>query len=189
MNDSPLVFKPPEMFGDRLRRARDGSPSALGQLMVEVRNYLLLVANQELDDQLCAKLGPSDLVQDTLAQAQMAFPGFLGESEGEFRVWMVRILQNQCHNIRTAFMYTAKRELNREVPWDDGQSKGCLNGMSEPGKTPSGHAIANEEARLIEQILNGLPPVQCQVVRWRAWESLSFDEIGQRIGRSPSAAQ
>ena len=42
--------------------ARNGSSNALGQLLESCRQYLLLVANQELNPNIQAKVGASELV-------------------------------------------------------------------------------------------------------------------------------
>lgn len=43
-----------------IEAARQGSPEALGGLLEECRQYLLLVANRELRLEWQAKVGPSD---------------------------------------------------------------------------------------------------------------------------------
>jgi RNA polymerase sigma-70 factor (ECF subfamily) len=48
--------------------ARKGSREALGRLLETCRPYLLLVANNELDRDLQAKAGASDLVQETFIE-------------------------------------------------------------------------------------------------------------------------
>ena len=56
--------------------ARQGSLDALGRLLESCRNYLLLLANQQLREDLQAKAGGSDLVQDTFLEAQRDFRAF-----------------------------------------------------------------------------------------------------------------
>ena len=52
-----------------LEAARQGSPDALGQVLEYCRPYLLAVANEQLETDLQAKAGASDLVQDTFVEA------------------------------------------------------------------------------------------------------------------------
>src|SRR5262249_25191343 len=49
----------------RLNAARAGSAQALGEALEACRGYLLQIARQELDADLQAKGGASDLVQET----------------------------------------------------------------------------------------------------------------------------
>src|SRR5579871_1471767 len=77
-----------------LAAARAGSNDALGQALEACRDYLLLIAQQEMDLQLRAKGGASDIVQETFLEAQRAFENFQGTSEEELRAWLRRILLN-----------------------------------------------------------------------------------------------
>jgi hypothetical protein len=61
-----------------MQAARAGSAEALGRLLEGCRAYLLLAANRQLDADLQAKGGPSDLVQETFLEAQKDFPPFQG---------------------------------------------------------------------------------------------------------------
>ena len=45
----------------------------MGDLLEGCRQYLLLVANEELDSELTAKSGASDMVQETFLRAQHNF--------------------------------------------------------------------------------------------------------------------
>ncbi len=54
----------------QIAAARAGSAPALGALLDAFRNYLMLIANAELDSELRKKFGASDLVQETCLHAQ-----------------------------------------------------------------------------------------------------------------------
>ncbi len=58
--------------------AQNGSREALGRLLDGCRQYLLLIANQELHTDLRGKVAPSDIVQETYLDAQRDFPTFEG---------------------------------------------------------------------------------------------------------------
>ncbi len=58
--------------------AQGGSSEALGTLLEQCRDYLLLVAGRELGRDLQGKIGASDLVQETFVRAQEVFGSFHG---------------------------------------------------------------------------------------------------------------
>src|SRR5262245_6155605 len=105
-----------------LAAARAGSPEALGQVLETFRGYLLLVADRELDPELRAKGGASDLVQDTFLEARRDFAGFHGSSEEELRAWLRRVLLNNVANFTRQYRQRAKREVAREVSLEAGGS-------------------------------------------------------------------
>ena len=64
------MSEPSDEFAGWLIAARAGSSEALGRALEACRRYLLLVAEQDLDPDLRAKGGASDLVQQTFLEAQ-----------------------------------------------------------------------------------------------------------------------
>src|SRR5687768_7795013 len=111
---------------DSLRRlegligdARGGSGEALGGLLEECRQYLMLVANRRLDPVLRAKVGPSDLVQETLHDAHRDFDKFHGLTWPELLAWLRRILLNNVTDVARRYQTADKRQISREVPFDD----------------------------------------------------------------------
>jgi RNA polymerase sigma-70 factor (ECF subfamily) len=186
---SPEPPARPEGVEAKLLEARGGSNAALGQLLEAFRQYLLLVANQELPDGLHAKVGASDLVQETFMDAQRAFGQFQGGSEEEFRGWLRRILLNNAANVRRHYLDADKRDVRREVTLDDTAS--VAPQITPPAATdpPSAEARAQEDADQLRRALDQLPETARQVVRWRNYERCSFEEIGQRLGRSAEAAR
>jgi RNA polymerase sigma-70 factor (ECF subfamily) len=173
-----------------LADARAGSEEALGQLLQTYRHYLLLIAEHELDSVLLPKGGASDLVQETFLEAQQAFGRFHGGSEEELRAWLRRILLNNVANFTRKFKGTAKSQVAREVPLDPDSDRGNIGGLVAADiSSPSGEAVANEQALALQQALERLPEDYRQVLLWRYQEQLSFEEIAQRLGRSANAAR
>src|SRR5262249_11641137 len=128
-----------------LPAARAGSAEALGQLLQACRTYVPLVAERELDPQLRAKGGASDLVQETFLEAQHAFIRFHGDSEAELRKWLRRLLLNNLANFRRHYRDTDKRCLGREVALDaDSSGGGPGESLSTGSTSPSAQAMARE---------------------------------------------
>src|SRR5262245_50318676 len=99
-----------------LPAARAGSQEALGLALEACRNYLLLIAERELDPDLRAKGGASDLVQETFLEAFRDFSRFHGTSEVELLAWLRQLLLHNLANFARRYRDTAKRQVGREVP-------------------------------------------------------------------------
>jgi RNA polymerase sigma-70 factor (ECF subfamily) len=170
--------------------ARAGSREALGQVLETFRAYLLLVADRELDPDLRAKGGASDLVQETFLEAQRDFAGFHGTSIEELRAWLRRLLLNNVANFTRQYRQRAKRDVGREVPLDAGSSsheRGA--GLAADTLSPSGQALAHEQAEALARAMERLPPDYRQVLALRHDEQLTFGEIGRRMERTANAAR
>jgi RNA polymerase sigma-70 factor, ECF subfamily len=170
--------------------ARHGSPAAQGRLFEACREYVLLVANRELGRDLRAKVGPSDLVQETFVQAQQGFPGFEGASERELLGWLRGILLNQVLRARRHFGGTVKRDISREVSWNaDSSLRELIARLPGEHVSPEDEALAKEQSEALYTALEGLPAHYRQVLVLRYWQGLTFVEIGERIGRSAAAVR
>jgi|SRR6266851_4617198 RNA polymerase sigma-70 factor (ECF subfamily) len=173
-----------------LAAAQAGSREALGQVLETFRGYLLLVANRELDPELRAKGGASDLVQDTFLEAQRDFSRFHGSSVEALRAWLRRLLLNNVANFTRQYRQRAKREVGREVPLEAGGSsheRGA--GLAADTLSPSGEALAQEQAQALARAMERLPPDYCRVLALRHEEQLTFEQIGQQMQRTANAAR
>lgn len=172
-----------------LLAARLGDTSAFGQAIETCRDYLMLVADRELDHKLKPKGSASDVVQETFLDAHCGFGQFQGQTEPELKSWLRRILRNNLLNMVRRYKQS-KRRIAREVPlevWT--ASAPAEQGLPARKDTPSRHAIHEEEAQLLARSLERLPEVPRQVITWRHQEYCSFEEIGARLGVSADAAR
>lgn len=181
---------PPIAISRRIKSARDGCADALGELLKQYQGYLLLIANSGLNGELRTKCGASDLVQETFLRAQQGFPEFQGTTEEELKAWLRQILLNCRRNLHEAYCDTDKRNLSCEVRLGAGDSAAVVtNELATDSPSPSGHAMATEEAALVLSALANLPEDYGRIVQLRNWENLTFEEIGDRMGCSADAAR
>ena len=79
------------------------SAAAFGEVFEACRAYLLAVADRELDADLRAKGGASDIVQETFMEAHRDITQFHGTSDEELRAWLRRLLLNNVSNFRRRY--------------------------------------------------------------------------------------
>lgn len=175
---------------DRLGAARAGSRQALGEVLEACRRYLLRIANRRLDPALRAKGGASDVVQKTFLEAQRDFAHFQGESEADLRAWLRQVLLHHLANFHRHYRATDKRQAAREIGLDGSSSaEGVGAALAARTPSPSHEAMRHEEAETMQRSLARLPEEYRQVIFLRHHEQCSFEEIGRRMGRSPSGAR
>jgi RNA polymerase sigma-70 factor (ECF subfamily) len=175
---------------EKIAAARAGSATALGQLFETFRRYLLLVANRALDADLQAKVGASDLVQETFLQAQKAFGGFAGRTERDLVAWLHGILVNNIADLTRHYRHTAKRQVSLEVPLnaEDSSGNGPL-GLAAPAESPSWQALTREENERLQEALQRLPEHYLRVIQLRNRDGQSFAAIGVQMNRTADAAR
>ncbi len=184
------MAKPPKEVTRWLVDARGGSLEALGQVLEACRGYLLGIAGRRLNAELRSKGGASDLVQQTFLDAQCQFERFRGESEKELLAWLRQILLHNLAHFQRRYQATGKRDLGREASLA-GEASSTDGGVDLATQTPSPseQIVAREQAEAVQQAVERLPEDYRQVLALRHQEQLTFEEIGQRLGRSISGAR
>ena len=170
-----------------IQAARRGDSVALGRLIESCRAYLMTIASQAMPETLRAKLGPSDLVQDTALEAHRDFASFSGEDLDSLLAWMRRILLNNIANVSRHYENTDKRQVSRELRLEfDGRIAGSIKDAS-----PSVSSIfaIDELRQKVDESLALLPPDMNTVIVLRCRDHLSFREIGVQMQRSTDAAR
>lgn len=166
-----------------LRGARDGSSEAVTQLFERCRDYLLYIASRELSPDLRAKVGPSDLVQESLMKAHRDFGDFRGCTEAELLAWLRQILLRCYLDVHRRFKVSQRRTVDREV------CEACTHGIAAPSETPSVQLATGEQYHAIEGVLRNLPEDYRTVIQQRIWEKRSFVDIALEMNRSPEAVR
>ncbi|HMO14715.1 MAG TPA: sigma-70 family RNA polymerase sigma factor [Pirellulaceae bacterium] len=176
-----------ETFDQLLTAARGGNRQALDRLISDCRDYLLLVANQELDVELQAKLGASDLVQQTLADIPASLGKFRGGTREEFLGWLRQALHHDLLDARRRYKTSKGRDVNREKALQD--SAGYSRAIVDQLATPASQALLEEQGRLLNSAMEQLAPMQRKIIELRNWSQLSFVEIGEQMEISADAAR
>ena len=105
-----------------LRQARRGDRDALGRLLEAQRTALLRRAEHQLEGRVAARVGASDVIQQSLLEAYRDFLQFAGTDVRELVAWLRSILdQNDAAVIRDHSLLQ-KRNVGRERSLDDSRS-------------------------------------------------------------------
>ncbi len=174
------------VFAGLLDRARSGDERAIAQLIEPYRKYLLMIANQGMDDAWRAKMGASDIVQETMLKAQQNLDQFEGEQSAEFKAWLAAILTNDVRKTHRQFR-TQKRNARQEINIQDQSAVG--RGLTDRQMTPGTNAVRQEKERALHEAMNRLTPDQRRVIELRSFDGLSFEEVGRAIEKNADAAR
>jgi RNA polymerase sigma-70 factor, ECF subfamily len=181
-------FSPP--FVTLLAAARGGNAQALGGLLQSFRPYLLTVARRGLPSNLRGKCDDSDVVQETLLEAHRGFAGFKGTDPDDLRIWLCGILKHNLVDYIRRYRDSSKRSIGRERSLEAAHEAGDPDdGVVDPHPTPCRQSMAREDVSALREALLRLPADDQAVVLLRHFDSLSFEEIGLRLDRSPEAAR
>jgi RNA polymerase sigma-70 factor (ECF subfamily) len=147
------------------------------------RAYLRLLARMQLPPRLWAKIGASDVVQQTLLEAHVAAGQYRGRSDGE---WLAFLRQTLARNMADlARLYSAdKRDVSREMEMSSAQLERFI-AAADP--SPSQEAVKNERLLKLSEALAQLPDDQRVAVELKHLQAWTVKQIAELIDKSETA--
>lgn len=151
--------------------------------------YLRMLARTQMRQAHRAKLGASDIVQQSMLQAVQGIDGFRGKTEAEFRGWLRQILaRHLCHLDRD--MQREKRDIRRERSMEQqlaGSSMRLQSLLAAGGPTPSQNVAMGENVLRLAEAVEALPAAQRDAIRLHYMEGRKLREIAEQLEKSPGA--
>ena len=172
-----------------LLSARAGSNSSLGRLLQEYRDYLLLMADEELGSDLKVKVSPSDVVQESCLEVKRDFGQFAGSSPLEFQAWLRRVMLNNIANVVRAYRETEKRDVARER-YPSGKTGNNAAVLADADTlTASKVMLKSERLETLRLAMARLPQEYQEIIRLRNYERANFEDLGKHFAKTPDAAR
>lgn len=175
-----------------ITKAQSGDAQAKEALFAQCRAFLSMVADAELNSGLLTKVDASDLVQESLLEADKGLANFRGCGVEEWHAWLRRIVRHNAVDLNRHFQGAAKRDAKRERSMHaaDPDASGPV-GWEPAGQdpTPSQEVMRSEEAAKTLELLSQLPTDYQEVLRLRNLESLPFEVVAEKMGRARPAVQ
>ncbi len=174
MKDAEVISaKPPEIQADLER----------------FRNYLRFMADVKLDRRLRRRIDASDIVQETLLRAYVAWDTFRGDASAQRVAWLQQILMRTIlHALRDA--RCAKRDIAREQHLDqilDQSSHNIEQWLAADEQSPSQAVERAEELLQVADAVYQLPEAEREAVIGFYWQRESLADISTELGRSVPA--
>lgn len=99
-----------------LQRAGEGSASAVEQLLALHRPRLRRMVAAHWPAQLTARVDPSDIVQETLAEVPNRLSEYLQQTDLPFYAWLHRLANQRLIDLYRRHVLAARRSVRREEP-------------------------------------------------------------------------
>jgi RNA polymerase sigma-70 factor (ECF subfamily) len=140
--------------------------------------------------ELGSKLDSMDLVQDALLSALGGLGDFTYKNEGDFLRWLSKIAQNVLRD-NLDRLYADKRDIRKEArlgsygPTTGGRFVGTPGPIDTT--TPSVIMSKKEDLDKLENAIDQLKPEYRKVIVLAKIDGLSYNQIGERLGKSADA--
>ena len=168
-----------------LDRVVQGESSAAAALLTRHEQRLRRMVSLRLDPRLAARVDPSDVVQDTFAEAHRRLADYAADRRIPFYPWLRGIAWDKLVQMTRRHIMAQRRSVTREVTQLDlsGDSQMILvNRLMALEATPSEHALRQEVQDRVQQAILQLSARDREVIVLKHLEELSVPEIAAVLG-------
>jgi RNA polymerase sigma-70 factor (ECF subfamily) len=186
-----MTARPEPATEQLLDAAARGDGPARNRLIERYRRRLKRMVAVRLDRRLSARVDPSDVVQDTLADAARKLDGYLRDRPLPFYPWLRQLAADRLGRVYREHVRAGRRSVKREAPARlPAESAWALaERLLDSGKGPSAALRRDELRNRVRAALDRLPERDREVLVLRHLEQLSTSETAEVIGASEGAVK
>ena len=166
---------------DLIAQAKAGSPDALNLLYERSAPRLLSFIRLRLGRQLRERLESRDILQAAMLRSLERVRQFEGDQTRSWMAWLARIAENEIRD-RADHQHRQRRDAAREVSLDDPP----IPALTRSALT---RVLQSEQSQQLETALESLSDAHREIILLRAFQELSFREIGARLNKSEDACR
>jgi RNA polymerase sigma-70 factor (ECF subfamily) len=175
-----------------LVRFAQGDQAVLGQLLERHRPRLRQMIALRLDRRLQARLDPSDVLQETLAEAAQRMADYARDRSLPFYPWLRQLAWDRLVQLHRRHVRAGKRSVRREqadLPLSDESVLALAERLASRGSSPSARLQRSEQRRRVQAILEQLSAGDREVLVLRYLEHLSTQELAVVLGLTPAGVK
>ena len=177
-----------------LQRALDGDEPALAALFDGYRDRLRRMIRLRLDRRLSGRVDSSDVLQDAYLDVRRRFAEYARDpSAMPFHLWLRLVAGQRLTDVHRFHLGSQMRDAGQEVslhrgPFPQASSISLAAQLLGKMTSVSKAAIRAEHKLIVQEALNGMDPIDREVLALRHFEHLSNDETALVLGLRKSAA-
>jgi RNA polymerase sigma-70 factor (ECF subfamily) len=188
-----LMTDEPGETEDFLLRAARGDQEALAALWERHRKRLRQMVRLRLDRRLQGRVDPSDVLQEAFIDMAERLPEYVKDRSFTTYLWLRLVTGQRMMQIHRRHLGTAMRDAGREVSLYRGalpQASSVSLAAQLLGRFTSASraAIRAERQLQLQAVLNGMDPMDREILALRHFEELSNGEAAEVLGVAKTAA-
>jgi RNA polymerase sigma-70 factor, ECF subfamily len=175
-----------------LERALQGDDSARQTLLEQHREHLRRLIAARLDRRLTSRVDPSDVVQETLADAAKRLDHYLRERPLPFLGWLRQLASERLIDTHRRHIFSQRRSVNREnrgSQQSDELPSALIGKFLANDTSPSNRLQRQERRAQVRAALEALSERDREVLVMRYLEQATAAEISQVLGITESAVK
>ncbi len=182
-----------EEFADLLDRAAAGDTAAVAELFSRYRKRLKRMVRLRLSRHVQSRVDESDILQEALLEAAKRLPDYLKDKPLPFFLWLRHLTGEKLIDAHRRHLGAKMRDAAQEVSLHRGAmpaaSSASLAAQLLGRLTSPSQAAIKAETRLrVQEVLNGMDPLDREVLALRHFEQLNNGEVAATLGINESTA-
>lgn len=176
-----------------IQLAKQGDRVTLNRLLYDCSEQLSRFIQHRLPSSIRSLVAVEDIRQETFRMAFRKIGEYEDRHEGAFFGWLRTIALNQIRDVIKA--QQAKKRGGDVARFHAGQGfadesiANLFDGIAGDDATASRNVAREEAIHFIRVALSGLPDEYRIVLRMQFEEGLTYEQIGEKIGKSTSAVK
>lgn len=173
-----------------LERVRNGDRGALAELFAQYRPQLRRMVELRLDPRVGARVAPSDILQDAYLDATKRIEHFFRRQGVSFYVWLRLVVNQSLIDLHRRHLDAKMRGAAREAApaWTPATSISLARQLVAQMESPSQVVSREETLSQVQAALEGLDPLDREILTLRHFEELSNNEVAELLGLQKAAA-
>src|SRR5437868_334734 len=172
--------------------AAAGDSAAMGELFVRYRQRLRAMLQVRLDRRLQGRVDPSDVLQETFAEASQRLAEYARQPSMPFFLWLRFLTVQQLLQHHRRHLGTQKRSAEHEMAagrgaGPDASAMSLAEQVVGTMTSPSLAAARGEAAERLAAALEAMDPIDREIILLRHFEEMTNNEAARVIGISKAA--
>jgi RNA polymerase sigma-70 factor, ECF subfamily len=175
-----------------LARAAAGDQTAVTELFSRYRKRLKQMIRLRLNRRLQSRVDESDILQDAFLEATRRLPDYLTNRPLPFFLWLRHITGEKLIDSHRRHLGAQMRDAAQEVslhrgPMPEASSGSLAAWLLGRLTSPSQAAIKAETRLRVQEVLNGMDPVDREILALRHFEQLTNAEAALTLEMNESS--
>jgi RNA polymerase sigma-70 factor, ECF subfamily len=178
---------------DQIAELHRGGPAALARVFTDHRDRLRRMVELRMDRRVVGRVDASDVLQEAYLDASQQLDRYLADPPMSLFLWLRFLTGQRLMQIHRQHLGAQKRDARQEVvlhrgamPEADSLSLSC--GLLGAITSPSGAAIRDEVQTQLQKVIDGLGPLDREILALRHYEELTNQEVAEELSIAPAAA-
>jgi RNA polymerase sigma-70 factor (ECF subfamily) len=176
-----------------LDRVRAGDAGARRRLLDRHRRRLRRAVARRLDHRLAARVDPSDVVQEVLAEADRRLDDYAARRPLPYYPWLRQLADERLAALYRRHVRAQRRTVEREeaipVPLSHESAAALSERLVDHGSRPGSRVVREELRRRVETALDRLSPADRAVLVLRYLEQRPTAAVAERLKVSVGAVR